>query len=116
MAARHHHKHISMHDREQDRENLMHRDHMMKEKPSRRMHDGHYADEYARRTQQMEDAGMIHEDMRQIANLPQEVMMKPYPTTGPDMPQGLDDTIRGVDRQMDYDNSKRQMHNVPKKV
>jgi hypothetical protein len=64
----------------------------------------------------MEDAGMIHEDMRAIANLPQEVMIKPYPRTGPYNPEGLDDTIKGVDRQMDYDDSKRAASFYPKKV
>jgi len=70
----------------------------------------------ARRTQEMQDAGMIHEDMRAIANLPQEVMIKPYPKSGPYLPEGLDDTIRGVDGQMGYDDSKRREHFFPKKV
>lgn len=81
------------------------------------MSDGYYAGEAGRRTQEMEDAGMIHEDRSQIANLPQEVMMKPYPMTGPYMPEGLDDTIKGVDHQMDVlDDRQRAKHNVPKKV
>jgi hypothetical protein len=70
----------------------------------------------ARRTERMQDGGMIHEDMRAIANLPQEVMIKPYPKTGPFLPEGLDDTIRGVDDQMDYDDSQRRAHFFPKKV
>lgn len=70
----------------------------------------------ARRTQEMQDAGMIQEDMRAISNLPQEVMIKPYPSSGPYMPEGLDDTIRGVDGQMNYDDSKRRAHFFPKKV
>lgn len=70
----------------------------------------------ARRTQEMQDAGMIHEDMRAIANLPQEVMIKPYPAVGPYMPEGLDDSIRGVDGQMHYDDNKRREHFFPKKV
>ena len=69
-----------------------------------------------RRTQQMEDAGMIHMDPRAIANLPQEVMMKPYIHDGPYLPEGLDDTIGGVDHQMDYDDSKRAATFYPKKV
>lgn len=75
-----------------------------------------YAGMDPRRRQELEDAGMIHEDHRAVANLPQEVMIKPYPMTGPYLPEGLDDTIRGVDRQIDVlDNRKRQEHNVPKK-
>ncbi len=59
---------------------------------------------------------MLHEDHRAIANLPQEVMIKPYPKNGPYLPEGLDDTIDGVDRQMDYDDSQRKAHFFPKKV
>lgn len=75
-----------------------------------------YAGESARRTQEMQDAGMIHNDMSAIANMPQNVMIKPYPKTGPYLPEGLDDTITGIDRQMDGDDSKRREHFKPKKV
>lgn len=64
----------------------------------------------------LERPEMIYEDHRAIANLPQEVMMKPYPKTGPYLPEGLDDSINGVDRQMDYDDSQRRSHFMPKKV
>lgn len=74
-----------------------------------------YAGMDARRRQELEDAGMIHEDSRAIANLPQEVMIKAYPMTGPYLPEGLDDTIKGVDMQMDYDDSQRAGHFYPKK-
>lgn len=77
---------------------------------------GAYEGPASRRRMEMMDAGMIHEDRSQIANLPQEVMIKPYPMTGPYMPEELDDTIRGVDRQMDYDDHKRKEHFFPKKV
>jgi hypothetical protein len=62
------------------------------------------------------DDEMIHEDHRAIANLPQEVMIKPYPKTGPYLPEGLDDGLSGVDRQMDYDDKQRREHFYPKKV
>lgn len=78
--------------------------------------DGMYAGAEPRRRQEMYDAGMIHEDHRAIANLPQQVMIKPYPMTGPYLPEGLDDTIRGIDHQMDYDDSQRAKHFFPKKV
>ncbi len=77
---------------------------------------GHYEGMDPRRRQEMEDAGMIHEDHRAIANMPQEVMIKPYPRTGPYLPEGIDDTIRGVDHQMDYDDSQRARNFYPKKV
>jgi len=64
----------------------------------------------------LEKPEMIYEDRRAIANLPQEVMIKPYPKTGPYLPEGLDDTGRGVDQQMDYDDSQRRANFFPKKV
>ena len=98
----------------------MHNDERMHDSEPERSGPYHYDRQadgmMSRRRSEMRDAGMIHEDRSQIANLPQEVMMKPYPKNGPYMPEGLDDTIRGVDHQMDYDDSKRRSHNVPKKV
>lgn len=75
-----------------------------------------YAGMEPRRRRELEDAGMIHEDHRAIANLPQEVMIKPYPMTGPYMPEELDDSEVGVRRQMDFDDSQRRSHFYPKKV
>jgi len=75
-----------------------------------------YAGSDARKSQEMQDGGMIRENPAAIANLPQEVMIKPYPRTGPYLPEGIDDTIRGVDMQMDYDDSQRSSHLYPKKV
>jgi hypothetical protein len=79
-------------------------------------HHSGYEGMESRRHQEMRDSGMIHEDHSAIANLPQHVMMKPYPKTGPYMPEGIDDTIRGIDHQMDYDDSQRKRHYAPKKV
>jgi hypothetical protein len=76
----------------------------------------YYAGVDPRRTQEMQDAGMIQEDPRAIANLPQEVKIKPYNMAGGYLPEDLDDTIAGVDRQMDYDGAKRAEHFYPKKV
>lgn len=64
----------------------------------------------------IEKPEMIYEDARAIANLPQEVMIKPYEHTKPYLPEDLDDTGRGVDRQMDYDDSQRSRNIYPKKV
>jgi hypothetical protein len=75
-----------------------------------------YAGMEPRRRQELEDAGMIHEDHMAIANLPQQAMIKPYPRTGPYNPEVLDDTIAGVDGQMDYDDNQRARHFYPKKV
>jgi hypothetical protein len=75
-----------------------------------------YAGMEPRRRQELEDAGMIHEDHSAIANLPQNVMIKMYPKTGPYNPEILEDSIKGVDAQMDYDDSQRARHFYPKKV
>ncbi len=75
-----------------------------------------YAGMEPRRRQELEDSGMIHEDHRAIANLPQEVMIKPYPAVGPYLPEVLNDDVSGVDAQMDYDDAQRRRHFYPKKV
>ena len=92
------------------------------ERRGRRMHgmhgrDGEYAGMETRRHQEMMDSGMISEDHHEIANMPQNVMMKPWPMAAYDMPEeGLDDTIRGVNEQMNRDGSQMRKHNVAKKV
>lgn len=73
----------------------------------------HYEDGH--RKEAMREAGMINEDRSAIANLPQSIMIKAYPETGPYMPEGLDDTIRGVDRQMDKDDHDLKRHMKPRK-
>lgn len=76
----------------------------------------YYAGHKERRMQEREDAGMIQEDPRQVANLPQEVMMKPYHRNGDYIPEVLNDTIGGIDRQISYDGEKRKENFYPKKV
>lgn len=78
--------------------------------------EGNYSGEKARRRMEMHDAGMIHEDRSAVANLPQNVMMKPYPKEDNYLPEDLDDTIRGIDGQMKLDNSQRRRNFMPKKV
>lgn len=74
-------------------------------------------DDSSRRHREMYDAGMISEDHNQVANLPQEVVMRSYPKIKDWMRDGdLDDTLRGVDRQMDADDAMRSRHMMPKKV
>lgn len=69
-----------------------------------------------RRYKEMTEAGMIHEDPRAVANLPQEVRYEAYEKSGGYLPEDLDDTMRGIDRQMGYDNMKKMNHFYPKKV
>ncbi len=83
---------------------------------TRSHYEEHYAGMEPRRRQELEDAGMLHEDHRAVANLPQEVIMRPYPKVGGYLPEVLDDTIRGIDNQMNYDDSQRRRHFNPKKV
>lgn len=83
-----------------------------------RMYENHeyYAGIEGKRHQEMEDAGMIREDHRAIANMPQQWYIREYPKVGPYMPEVIDDTIAGVDHQIDYDDHKRAMSFYPKKV
>lgn len=76
---------------------------------------GEYEGFQGRRRQEMEDAGMIREDRSAIANLPQNVMIKPYPKTGPYNPEILDDSIKAVDEQMDADDKGRAKIFAPHK-
>lgn len=75
-----------------------------------------YAGMPARRRQEIEDAGMIHEDDRAIANLPQYIKIEAYPKPGYYLEEGLDDTIAGIDRQIGFDDAQRDRHFYPKKV
>lgn len=125
MAKRHHSSHKKHHGKhhmsgyspvhhERDEFN----DEFHHAKGSEPFHSVHeyYAGPESRMRMEAMDGGMIREDRRAIANLPQEVMIKPYPMTGPYMPEGLDDTISGVDHQMRFDDTQRQRHFFPKKV
>lgn len=79
-------------------------------------HREYYAGEEGKRTQEMEDGGMLHEDRSCVANMPSELMMKPYPKNGNYLPEDLDDTLTGIDRQINMDDRKRKEHFHPKKV
>lgn len=77
----------------------------------------YYAGMPARKRQEIEDKNMIHEDATQIANLPQYVKIEAYPKSPRSyLPEGIDDSIRGVDMQIDYDGEQRDTHFYPKKV
>jgi hypothetical protein len=55
-----------------------------------------------------DDAGMIHSDYTKMANLPQDVMMKPYPKCPAYMDWEMEDNIKGIDRQLENDNARRR--------
>lgn len=78
--------------------------------------EGHYSGMEDRLNQEAVDGSMIREDHSAVANLPQNVIMRPYRKGGYGIPEGLNDTIEGVDRQMAYDNKEMDKHLYPKKV
>lgn len=89
----------------------------MKEPRVKMLHEReYYAGEEGRRTQEMEDGGMLHEDRSAIANMPQSIIMRAYPKNGGYLPEDLDDTIKGIDEQINMDDRKRKEHFHPKKV
>lgn len=61
--------------------------------------------------------GMISSDQSAQANLPQNVVMKNYPEIGYGMDEKLDDTIYGVDQQINSDmkGGKRKRGTNPEK-
>ncbi len=64
---------------------------------------GNYEGMSGKRTQEMQDAGMIRENPSAIANLPQEVMIKPWPDGGSYLPENLNDDISGINAQKNAD-------------
>jgi predicted solute-binding protein len=56
------------------------------------------------------EGAMISEDHSAMANLPQQVMMKYYPKSPYGLSSDLDDTIRGVDKQMSADDNGMKKH------
>ncbi len=65
--------------------------------------------------QEQKDAGMIKNEHSKFANLPTEVMMKPYPEVPAYMDFDMEDNIRGIDKQISNDNSKRRSGFSPHK-
>jgi hypothetical protein len=78
-------------------------------------HQGMYEGHNERRHREMKDAGMLHEDKSEVANLPQSVKYHPWPGAYQGFDSNIDDTISGINRQMDADESQARRHNVPKK-
>jgi hypothetical protein len=71
---------------------------------------GYYQGPQERIEQELRDGQMVHEDHRAVANLPQEVVMRPWPKGGYYSAEHLDDTIRGIDHQMDDDGAQMYRH------
>ena len=68
----------------------------------KRFHSGSYEGYDNRRRMERKDAGMISEDRSAIANLPQAAIYRAFPSTEY-ASYGLDDTIKGIDNQMNKD-------------
>jgi len=81
----------------------------------KRYYQEYYAGMDQRRRRELEDAGMIKEDHSAVANLPQNVIYREYSRAGYSMDGTLDDTIRGVDNQIDADGRESKRHMNPKK-
>lgn len=71
---------------------------------------GDYAGVDARRTEEMQDAGMIRENRSAVANLPQEVMYKPWPSAHEGLGGELNDDISGINKQVGEDSSGLRKH------
>jgi hypothetical protein len=68
------------------------------------MNEGEYAGVDARRRMEREDSRMISEDHNAVANMPQQVIMRAWPSSYHGNPYpDLDDTIGGIDKQMGQD-------------
>ncbi len=78
-----------------------------------------YSEPYAgidpRRRQEMEDSGMISEDRSAVANLPQDVKYHSWPEPRLYAKYNLDDTIRGINHQMDDDGDEMKKDKFPEK-
>ncbi len=60
--------------------------------------------------------GMMREDHTAMSNCPKEVIMKEYPGVHRYLPEQLDDSIAGADRQMDKDGSQLKRGFGPRKA
>lgn len=103
-----------------DADRGMEKEHDMAERAMYRKHKGigpeFYAGADPRRRQELRDAQMIQENHRNPSNLPHDIVWRPYSDAGGYLPEDIDDTIAGVDRQMNYDGSQRNKGFYPKKV
>lgn len=74
-------------------------------------------DAKARRAEEKMYGGMLKADYNAIANMPPELIMRQYPMVRGYLPDGmLDDTIKGVDSQLDGDNRRKKQDLDPRKV
>lgn len=86
--------------------------------PRRRYYanEGDYTDYSNRRVEEKRDFNMISEDHNAVANLPQQVIQKEWPKGGWYTPENQDDTIRGVNEQMNRDGAGVKKNWKPRKA
>lgn len=77
---------------------------------------GYYEGAAETARQEAADGDMLKEDRSAVANMPQNLIMKPYPKTPGYSESSIDDSIRGIDEQMRADHAKKMAHFKPKKV
>ena len=77
---------------------------------------GSYEDRDDIRRIEREDASMVPSGNGAHANMPSELVMKSYGEDDSYLPEGLDDTIKGISAQKNLDNSKKKAHLAPKKI
>lgn len=74
-------------------------------KSSDRVGAGKYEGMERRKSLESADFGMFGENRSEFANMPRELVLKEFPKAGRYSDYGLDDTIRGINRQMSKDGS-----------
>ena len=110
-----HHEHITKHDREIDRENLMH-GHKAKHHSHHSKHDdppkGHHK---MMHHDGQSSYGMISEDMSAPANLPRNVVERYWPEGHHYMEGQVPDLFMGVQKQLNEDGMDLRREMKPKK-
>jgi len=81
-----------------------------------KFNDEFYNDQDAHARAYYRTGGNLSEDRNAVANLPQQVVYKPYGDPVGYLDQNIDDTIGGIDYQRGYDMRKAKEHFYPKKV
>lgn len=71
---------------------------------------GSYEGADSRNRQEASDFNMMRLDSSSVANMPQEVVYKAWPKAGSYSDYGLNDTIGGINSQMNQDGSKMKSH------
>jgi hypothetical protein len=80
-------------------------------------HEGNYEGMEERRKQEREDSSIFGmTQTSHFANMPTEVIFKAVARPYSGMPENLDDTMKGVDRQIGIDEKDLHKHLHPKKV